>query len=150
MEIRKIVVPAIRKGAPVIDGDLSDVVWKKAVRIKDFRKLGELKTLVTQQTEAGFVYDSKNLYMSFTCYASAPEKIVKASTERDSNIWSDDIMEIFLAVFPNARSKSWHLALTAGNTQWDSLLAPRQSMKWQQFHLKSWDSKKHQQVKNGL
>jgi hypothetical protein len=52
-------------------------------------------------------------------------------TDRDDNVFIDDSVEIFLAVFPDARQKYWHLALNASNTQWDGIIkTPRQDLDW--------------------
>ena len=87
-----------------------------------FRKLGTREP-VKQQTAARLMYDSEALYIAFTCSADQPGRIRRTASARDSaDVFSDDCVEIMMAIFPNARGRFWHLALSAGNVQWDGII----------------------------
>ncbi|MDP7251182.1 MAG: DUF4838 domain-containing protein [Planctomycetota bacterium] len=132
MELRKVSVARIPAGAasPVVDGALTDQAWKTAGVADAFRQIGRPKP-VGRQTSARVLYDRTSLYLGFESTVEDVKRIPVTVTERDDNVFIDDSVEIFLAVFPNARQKYWHLALNAGNTQWDGIIkTPRQDLDW--------------------
>ena len=132
MELRKVTVTRIPDGiaSPILDGALSDSVWKSAGIADAFRKVGRRKPAV-RQTVARLLYDNDNMYIGFACTVEDPAKIPMTITERDDNVFADDSVEVLLGVFPNARQKYWHLALSAGNTQWDGIIkTPRANLEW--------------------
>jgi hypothetical protein len=132
MELRSVTVANIPAGeaSPILDGSLSEQVWKSAASVDAFRQVGNRKP-ASRQTVARLLRDQKNLYISFECVVEDPAKIPATVTERDDNVFTDDSVEILLGVFPDARQKFWHLVLNAGNTQWDGIVkTPRENLEW--------------------
>ena len=122
MEVRKLTVGRIGadNAPPAVDGELSDPAWQTAVAADEFRKIGGRDASETPTT-ARLLFDHKALYIGVSCQVVDPTRIVAEAKERDGNVFGDDCVEVFLAVFPKARAKYWHLTLTAGNTQWDGI-----------------------------
>ena len=123
MEVRKVTVARLAEGTavPRIDGDLSDPAWSRADAATEFRVVGG-RTPAKQPTTVRFLYDASALYLAFDCGKQGPEPVVRETTQRDDpNLFRDDEVELFLAVFPDAEQKFWQLALNAANAQWDSI-----------------------------
>ena len=76
---------------PAIDGKLSDQCWRDAQPLSDFVRVNGKSP--TEQTTARITYDAANLYVTFTCHASAPDSI-RANTEQNDS----------LASLPNAQT----------------------------------------------
>lgn len=132
MEMRKVTVARLPGGtaAPVIDGDLSDMAWTVAGVVDQFRKVG-VRDPAKRQTTSRLLYDRDNLYLSFLCQVADPAKVLRTVKARDYNVFADDCVEVLLPTFPNARQKFWHLALSAGNAQWDGIIrTPRENLVW--------------------
>ncbi|MGC8864006.1 MAG: carbohydrate binding family 9 domain-containing protein, partial [Armatimonadota bacterium] len=74
-------------------GDLSDPLWSKAGPLGNF---GNGSSVPEDPTEVRLLYTDEALYVGFTCYESHMDKITAVRTERDSNVWQDDSVEVFL------------------------------------------------------
>jgi hypothetical protein len=69
--------------APVIDGDLSDLSWAKAVVIDDIRqRQPDPGAPATERTVIRVMYDASNLYFSIYAYDSNPDQILVRSRAR--------------------------------------------------------------------
>lgn len=102
---------------------VGDVLFGERIAqaVGDFRLIGG-RTPAKQPTTVRLLYDHAALCLAFDCRDDAAAKIVKHVTTRDdSNIFGDDEVELFLAVFPDAEGKCWQLALNPANTQWDGI-----------------------------
>ncbi|MCP4706925.1 MAG: carbohydrate binding family 9 domain-containing protein, partial [candidate division Zixibacteria bacterium] len=79
---------------PVIDGDLSDQIWKSS-KIHYAKKFTQLEpdegTAATESTMVAIAYDDEALYAAFWCYDSEPDKIMRQLVRRDRHSASDDI-----------------------------------------------------------
>src|SRR5262245_27659078 len=83
--------------APVIDGDLSDVAWAKAVVIDDIRqRQPDPGEPATEKTVIRIMYDANNLYFSVYAYDSDPEQVIVRSRARDGQILTGDNIQIIL------------------------------------------------------
>jgi len=85
---------------PVINGKMDDACWKDALVLDNFRLplsgSGKI-TPATIQTEARLLHDRNYLYLLFTCLEPSPENIRARMTERDSEIYTDDSVEIMIS-----------------------------------------------------
>src|SRR5207237_8541208 len=62
--------------APVIDGDLSDAVWKKAEPITEFYQTDpNAGQPASERTDVRFLYDADNLYVYVYAYDRRPDLI---------------------------------------------------------------------------
>jgi len=82
------------KTAPVIDGKLDDACWQTAGVVTDFL-LDSGKGLASDPAEARLCFDRNNLYIGVTCFESDMGRIKAARTEADTDVSSDDDVEIF-------------------------------------------------------
>lgn len=132
METRKLTIPKISEGAsaPVIDGDISDAVWQTGATADMLRLIGTRDPAI-QKTITRILYDKENIYIAFSCMEDSPDKILQTVVNHDDSVFSDDCIEIMLAVFPNAKQKFWHLALNPANAQWDGIVkTPEENLEW--------------------
>ena len=73
---------------PVIDGDLSDSVWREGIPNTDLLQVEpDNLTPPTELTEVRILYDDKNLYVSFRNFDSEPDKIMRRLARR--NMWME-------------------------------------------------------------
>jgi hypothetical protein len=83
--------------APVIDADLSDAAWSKALAIEDFLQVEPLAgEAPTERTSVRVLYDENNLYFAIHCYDSQPDLIVSRIMTRDGNLATGDNFRIYL------------------------------------------------------
>lgn len=136
---------------PVIDGRLDDECWNLASCMTPFLKInGELEN--QQQTIGRICYDNDYLYVAFKCFdinldpvLNQLEKIKSEKNQRDSGVFSDDSVEVFLAPFKDMPDKYFHIAVNSKGTIYDSAL-PEPGMSWNpeistavSIGEKSWD-----------
>jgi len=108
--------PAV--SAPEIDGKLDDACWKDAACAGPFIVLGG-KRLAAEQTSVFVTYSDRALYLAFVCLESRTEGVVARHTERDSAVWADDCVEVFIQP-PGAKSYH-HIAVNILGTQYDEI-----------------------------
>jgi len=90
---------------PRIDGKLDDAVWKRARPTSDFIQVEPVEDAPAEgQTIISVLYDEKNLYFGIRCLDPKPQKIRAVDTERDSHLWDDDSIEVFLDTYHDRRS----------------------------------------------
>jgi hypothetical protein len=110
-------VPKV-EAAPVVDGRLDEPAWQKA-QVLEFRMLdGDTKT-PTNPTEARVISTDKALYVGFRCRESDMEGLAASKRARDSGIWQDDAVEVFL--LPNAKPSRqyYHLIVNPEGSFYD-------------------------------
>lgn len=103
---------------PQLNGDLSDPAWQQAEPLTDFRQsnTGERPA---DQTEVRLLYTDDALYIAFTCHESTPEKQVIRQTERDSAVWTDDSVEVFVNT-DGLGYPYYHLVANAAGVRYDA------------------------------
>lgn len=114
-------IPEI-KTAPVLDGNLDDGCWKNAVRLAPFMSLNSEKQALNQ-TEVYLAHDDANLYVAARCHSKILDstlqmldKFKAEKKERDSSVFSDDSVEIFIA--PD-KKEYFHFAVNALGTLYE-------------------------------
>lgn len=83
-------------GKIVIDGKLDEPAWKSAKSVGKFR-FAWWKAGKKEQTEAKLLWDDKYLYVSYRCEDA---HIAGTRTKRDSAVYRDDCVEVFIAPNP--------------------------------------------------
>jgi len=101
---------------PTIDGRIDDACWQTATAVGPFVLMGTGAS-PTQDTRAWIAYDDRALYLAFECLEDSMASLVAQSTARDSSVWMDDCVEVFLA--PPQDPQYFHLAVNANGTQYD-------------------------------
>jgi hypothetical protein len=80
--------------APALTGNVSDAVWQNALKLDGFALRGGQPA--HEPTEVRLVYTDDALYAAFRCLESSMDKLLTARTERDSDVWEDDSVELVL------------------------------------------------------
>ncbi len=84
----------VEKGS-VIDGSLNELAWDKAKSVGRFQVI-ERFHFSKFSTEAKLAYDTENLYIGFRCQEPEMGALVCKAVGRDSTVYDDDSVEIFL------------------------------------------------------
>lgn len=106
---------------PIVDGFLSEDLWKSATVIKDFIQLMPQKgAMPTESTVVYLMYDDENLYIGAMCFQERAQ--IKANTTiRDHNrIGWDDAFGIFVCPDEKERMVGYVFMVNAIGTQLDS------------------------------
>ena len=101
---------------PIVDGDLSDAIWKQATRVPDF-VLFRKKETASAQTMAYLCYDDSALYVAFVCTEPHTERLVAKIQEMDGSISQDDCVELFIK--PGSRFTYYHFLVNPKNVRAD-------------------------------
>jgi hypothetical protein len=92
-------LPAVRLSRPpVIDGDLSDPVWKEAARTDHWVDWLNGNPNI-DQTAVSVGYDDRNLYFAWYAYDSQPQGIVARQNKRGAFPAGDDWIDLNLDLF---------------------------------------------------
>lgn len=84
-------VPATKfESPPVIDGDVTDEIWKSAQEHTGFYDPTK-GTRVSEQTAVKIGYDSRAIYISFVVTDTKPDQIVGRETQEDSRFTGNSI-----------------------------------------------------------
>jgi len=84
---------------PVIDGDLFEKAWSKAVPLQSFYKENGIDP-PDEPTQGFLMWDEKYLYIGLKAYDSQMRQIQISQTEWDSAVWLDDNLEILIQPSP--------------------------------------------------
>lgn len=117
----KEVVVVKSENPPVVDGILSEEMWKSAIVIKDFVQLMPQKgALPTESTFVYLMYDDNALYIGVMCFQD-PRTIKANTTIRDhQRIGWDDAIGIFICPKEEERMIGYVFMVNAIGTQLDS------------------------------
>ena len=109
------ITPPVCEKPPLIDGDLSDACWAKAVKADNF-SIFQGKGKTSSDIVAKVVRDNEWLYVSFEVIRPHPEVIQPTVLDHDGNISADDSVEIFLD--PGTAGKLYyHYMLNTANAR---------------------------------
>jgi hypothetical protein len=118
----KISVQAVRLEDPVVvDGDLSEAVWRTAPVIGGFRQLQPVEgAQASQETSVRVAYDDNALYIGADMRDSSPDSIVTRLGRRDADM-NTDLFGVFIDAYHDRRS-GYYFGLSAGGTLYDGTL----------------------------
>jgi len=95
-EDNSVIIPDKVTGPIVIDGELSEEVWKQAPLAEEFKTYFPNPGQVMEvKTKIWAAYDEGNLYFAFQCLDPEPDKI-KTSIARRDTVYKDDYVVISL------------------------------------------------------
>jgi hypothetical protein len=117
------VVPQRTDEAPVIDGRLSEPVWRSAARAERFW-ISEWRQAPSDPTVVQILYDDQALYFAFFCFDAEPSRVQAVQLTRDSAMAVDDRVTVELDPYHNHRSLS-RFTVTARGTQSDAIAGGR-------------------------
>ena len=78
---------------PVIDGDLFEKAWSKAVALSPFYR-ADGAAEPDEPTQAFLMWDERHLYIGIKVYSDEMERLRISQTEIGSAVWNDDSIEI--------------------------------------------------------
>ena len=90
----------------LLDGDLSETDWQRAVPARGFRQVEPQQgNAATLDTEVRILYDDRNLYVGAICYDTAGASGVRVrDLRRDFDYFQNDLFGISLDPFLDGRS----------------------------------------------
>ena len=80
---------------PVVDGNLSEIVWQKAVLLSPFQNADGTGD-PQNPTETFLMWDAENLYIGVKAYLAESQLPHISQTQRNSPIWEDECIEILM------------------------------------------------------
>lgn len=103
--------------APELDGRLDDPAWSAPPNLTEFVTTGGEPA--PNPTFAWVAGDETALYLAFRCASAHPDRLQLAATERDSNVWSDESVEVFLNPAGDRR-ETFQFVVNAAGVQYDA------------------------------
>ena len=115
--------------APLIDGTVEAGEWARAAVLSDFVCVGA-DHMPTLRTTVYLEYDAVNFYLAAICTDPDSSALKSAADKRDGPVLQDDCLELVVDTV-GQRSDAAHLAVSAGNVQYDAWNADAsQDFKW--------------------
>jgi len=114
-----VVIPKAAK-PPLVDGKLDDECWQQAAALP-FHLLDGSPDKPKHATWAKLLTTDDTLYLAFHCDEPDPDKLVSAKRPRDSNIWEDDSVELFLRLGAEPNRDYQHLIVNPAASFLDAL-----------------------------
>ena len=109
-------VPQVAK-APIIDGNLSEIVWQTAAVLSPFQN-PDGTDVPSNSTETFLMWDAENFYVGVKAYVSDAFLPYISQTQHDSPIWEDECIEILID--PNPKTDVYyHLVINPISAYFD-------------------------------
>jgi len=103
---------------PTVDGEIGEGEWAGAARLTGFVGLND-PALVEDQTVVYVGWDEEALYVACECLDPQKRPLRAALKDRDSNVWLEDAVDIFLQ--PEADPATYYQFIASANgTVYDS------------------------------
>jgi hypothetical protein len=126
-------MPAVRtQAAPVIDGKLDDAAWNNCPQMDFVYTIGT-PGVPRQYTWGRLLYDNDRLYIAVKCQETEIELLKQTMTKRDSDVWNDDYIEVFIdtnldrtnfyQIIVNPIATIYDQNSVDGNATWDGDIA---------------------------
>lgn len=121
----------VQIGIPVlVDGELSEPVWKEIRKTGDFLMnfpRSDKPSDKSVQTEVQVAYDNNNLYISATCFTSNPNSVF--TLKRDNPLfWNGDVFGVVLDPL-NTKNSGYIFGVNPKSVQADATLGNRNILK---------------------
>jgi hypothetical protein len=101
---------------PKLDGKLDDAFWEKAARLPRFKTMQGHYAPANPVTETWIATTKDALYMAFRCHENDIAGLKAPKKKRDSSIWDDDVIEIFLQISDDLDMPWYQIDINAGGT----------------------------------
>lgn len=106
-----------RQGRIRIDGNLDDPAWQLVEPLTGFRTSGLRPA--EHQTFVRLLYDADHVYIAVEAEEPHTDQILVAQKDRDSAVWKDDAIELFID--PDGHGiRYFHLAINAAGALYDA------------------------------
>lgn len=103
---------------PQIDGKLDDDGWQGVPQMSGFTLITGERGLAQQQTIGRIVHSGNSLYIGVEMLESHIKELRAVYRERDSRVWEDDCLEIFIDTNHDRRTY-YHFIANSLGTQYD-------------------------------
>jgi len=108
--------------APVIDGVLDEPIWREAVLLEDLiQTLPKEGDPPTERTEIRMLYDRNFLYVGVRMYDSEPDKLIAKQMVHDTDMTSDDRINLSFDTFHDHRN-AFYFQINPAGTRSDALI----------------------------
>lgn len=100
-------IRAVRLKEPLrMDGRLDEAVYRSVPAISDFVQMEPHAGLpATEKTELWILFDDENVYVTFRCWETYPERMVVKEMRRDnSNLWQGENVAFMFDTFHDRRN----------------------------------------------
>ncbi|MYH29217.1 MAG: hypothetical protein F4137_10250, partial [Acidobacteria bacterium] len=116
------VVSAVRvEEPPIIDGQLTDDVWRRAARLSDFVQTAPVEgAAASEPTDVYIAYDGENLYVGIRAGYASPDLMRANRSDRDQ-IAEDDTVSLFFDPFRD-RQRAYQFTVNGFGVQGDAIL----------------------------
>jgi hypothetical protein len=106
-----------RAGTPItVDGRLDEPAWFAAPSVGPFR-FAWWKSGKQEQTVAKILWDDENLYVGYICQDA---HISAVHRKHDSEVWTDDCVEVFAAPDPSRPETYFNIEMNVNGAVWDA------------------------------
>ncbi|MCK6471902.1 MAG: carbohydrate-binding family 9-like protein [Planctomycetes bacterium] len=112
-------VPKLAEG-PEFKADLGGPFWEKAARLGAFRKLDGAAGEPAQQTEVRVATTAEALWIGVRCLECDLGGLKAQQDVRDTAIWMDDGIELFLKTGPEGAEPYYQIGFNAAGTIFDA------------------------------
>lgn len=93
--------------------------WQRAFSLPAFQ---DKSGVVTEETtEVKLLWDEQAIYLKIHSEDSSPEQRINRFHDRDSNVWADDSIELFINPRPETNPGYYHLAFNTNDAQYDAV-----------------------------
>ncbi len=121
--------PIYTAQAPLIDGKLTDSVWKKATELELLHYTK--RTPLEEPTKVKLLYDRENLYVGFICKESQMEKTISEISTLNGHVFTEDCVEIMLAPNQSASgNRYYHFAANMLGTRYTNNFGIVSDLPW--------------------
>jgi hypothetical protein len=108
--------------APVIDGVLDEPIWREAVLLEDLiQTLPKEGDPPTERTEIRMLYDRNFLYVGVRMYDSEPRALIAKQMVHDTDMTSDDRINLSFDTFLDHRN-AFYFQINPAGTRSDALI----------------------------
>ena len=100
-------IRAVRLNEPLrVDGRLDEAIYGSVPPMSDFVQMEpNAGSPATEKTEVWILFDEVNVYVTFRCWESHPERMVVKEMRRDnSNLWQGENVAFFFDTFHDRRN----------------------------------------------
>lgn len=105
--------------APRVDGDLRDECWKHSENLR-LRHLDGRPGRLIEPTECRLVSTTEALWISFLCYESRLHRLHAPKRARDSSVWRDHSVEVFLSPGNDPKLPYYQFVVNASGSVFDA------------------------------
>ncbi len=120
METGDVGINVAKTTTPPQIGELdADPAWADATRISGFFRAEHGGKPAERQTEARLLYDDQNLYLLMKMDEPETRFLTAAGAGRDSRVWNDDCVEIFISP---VEGRTYHFIVNSSGAWYDAVL----------------------------